>query len=99
MKHLAQLVQQCAQVAYTIASLFIDKTLDRLEFEDRRAHALPGLIVKIVSEPEPFFLLRAHNPATELVALGPVSFDELVRRQKRTSYFVHLLYGTRRHDE
>ena len=81
MEHLAQLVQLLSQEADAIEPLFVDKGFDRLELEDRCRYPLPGLVVKIVREAKPLFLLRAHDAAAQIVALGRAMLNESVRRQ------------------
>ena len=79
-KHLAQLIQLLAQKAHTISRLFIDKAFDGFELEDRRAHALAGLVMEVMRKTKPFLLLRAHDAATEIVPFGRALIDQIMCR-------------------
>ena len=85
--------------AHTIMPLFIDKGFDGFEFKDCRTYALAGLVVEIMGKPKPFFLLRAHNAATEIIPLDRTLLNEMMRRHERLPQFMHLLDFDRWHHD
>ena len=99
MKHLAQLIQLLAQKAHTISRLFIDKAFDGFELEDRRAHALAGLVMEVMRKTKPFLLLRAHDAATEIVPFGRALIDQIMCAYEGLPQFIHFLNFNRRYDQ
>src|SRR3974377_1193726 len=79
MEHLGELVQMPSQKTDTTARLLLDERLDLFKFKHGRTYTLASLVMQVMGEPKPLFLLRTHNAATQIIPLGRALIDEVIR--------------------